>query len=387
MLRQILDSCIHRNQTTSQRLGVTPGGVLVYGDDGNDVETIAFGASHSTPPEGVFEVTADTIYDIASVTKPVATAAVLMQLDVDLDEPVAPLVPELRVAGSERITWAHLLGHASGFPAHLKFYERLLAGQRAGAHTARDALLRMVCGNQLDREPGQQTVYSDLGYILLGFAIERLTGRRLDVCMRELVTEPLGMSDTFFVDLEASDTSDAGAPGDPQPIQSRLARVAPTEICPYRGLVRGAVHDDNCHAGGGVHGHAGVFATAGDLARFARAMVRAAAGLQHPGGFDPERVRGFVTRSSAPNTTWRLGWDRPSPPPAVSHAGTLWPREGIGHLGFTGSSMWLDPSRGRYVILLTNRVHPGRDPAPGQQSIRELRASVMDAVVQTLGPG
>lgn len=371
MLREILK----RGIRTSAQDGVTPGGVLVYGDEGNDVETIAFGRSHIVPPDESFEVTPDTIYDVASVTKAAATTAVLMKLDIDLDEPVAPLFPELRVQGSEHITFAHLLGHASGFPAHLEFFKRLLAGERAGATSPREALLRMVCTTELNRAVGESVIYSDLGYILLGFAIQRITGKRLDACVRELVIEPLEMTRTFFVDLESKEKSN-----------SYKDEIAPTEVCPYRGLVRGEVHDDNCHAGGGIHGHAGLFSTAGDLARFARAMVRAIAGLpkEHPGGFEPDVVKRFVGRSAAPETTWRLGWDRPSPPPAISHAGSLWPRDGVGHLGFTGTSVWLDPPRGRYAVLLTNRVHPSRDPLPDLPGIRELRAEVMDAVVETL---
>ena len=118
-------------------------------------------------------------------------------------------------------------------------------------------------------------------------------------------------------------------------------------------------------------------------------MVRAAAGLppNHHGGFDPDVVARFVRKSAAPDTTWRLGWDRPSPPPAISNAGTLWPRDGIGHMGFTGTMMWLDPERGRYVVLLTNRVHPSRDELPDQPGIRDLRRAVMDAAVKRLDSG
>ena len=412
-LHPILQKAIRRTEND----GVTPGGVLLYGDDGQDIETIAFGRSHldlpfehqdhtEQPSSGssgpgdrvsgggrveVFDITPGTIYDLASVTKPVATVATLMRLELDLDQPVAPLFPELRSPGTDRITFAHLLGHASGFPAHIEFFRRLLDGDRAGASSPREALLRMVCATELAGPPGQRTVYSDLGYILLGFAIERLTGLRLDDAVRKHVTGPLGMTHTGFIDLD--DSSDSAGRGGDQTWRSHA--IAPTEVCPYRGLVHGAVHDDNCHAGGGIHGHAGLFSTVGDLARFARAMVRAAAGLHADGGadhdadggagFDPDVVRRFLGRSSAPDTTWRLGWDRPSPPPELSNAGSLWPRDGVGHLGYTGTSIWLDPPRGRYVILLTNRVHPSRYPEDwSKQQIRALRAEVMDAVVRTL---
>jgi serine-type D-Ala-D-Ala carboxypeptidase len=375
MLSHILRAGIRH---TAGDTGVTPGGVLVYGDQGQDLATIPFGRSHVPPPDDVFEVTPDTIYDVASLTKPLVTAAALMKLDLDLDAPVAPLLPELTVPGGGRITFAHLLGHGSGLPAHLRFYERLRAGDRAGASSRREALLRMAAGTALVHAPGERAVYSDLGYILLGFAIERHTGKRLDQVAAELVTGPLGMDASFFVDL---DPAAGGAPAGPVDA-ARRARIAPTERCPYRGLVRGEVHDDNAHAGGGIFGHAGLFATAGDVARFARAMVHAAAG-QPMGGFAPAVVRRFFTACSAPGTTWRLGWEQPSPEPGVSHAGDTWPRDGVGHLGFTGCSLWLDPPRGRYAVLLTNRVHPGRDN-PG---IKPFRRAVMDAIVAALDRG
>jgi serine-type D-Ala-D-Ala carboxypeptidase len=367
-MRHIVDILDSGVRTSATGPGVTPGGVLVYGDQGEDVATMAFGRTHIEPQGTAAPVTARTIYDVASLTKPMATAASLMKLGIDLDRPVTPWLPEMRVRGAERITLAHLLGHASGFPAHIEFFRKLRAGERAGAATAREALLRMVCATELEREPGRSVVYSDLGYIALGFVIERITGKPLDAAVRDLITAPLGMDDTFFVDLHG-----AGLPVE------RLQRVAPTEVCPYRGLVHGQVHDDNAHAGGGVFGHAGLFATAGDVARFARAMITVLSG-RTVAGLAPDVVTRFVTTSAAPDTTWRLGWDRPAPLPAVSHAGDLWPRHGIGHLGFTGCAMWLDPPRGRYVVLLTNRVHPSRD-LPG---ILPFRRAVMDAVVREL---
>jgi CubicO group peptidase (beta-lactamase class C family) len=365
--------------------GVTPGGVLAFGEAGRVVATIPFGFSHFGPQDEdfeVFEVGADTVYDLASLTKPMATAAALMKLDIDLDAPVLPLVPELRSElGNDagRVTFAQLLGHASGLPAHLEFFHRLRAGERAGAQSRREALLRMAASTPLAYATGQSTVYSDLGYIVLGFAIERVTGMRLDHACDALVTGPLGMRHTFFVDLDAPGRAPV-PPGQPVRTPGGLpVRIAPTEVCPYRGLVHGEVHDDNAHAGGGIFGHAGLFGPAGDVARFAAAMVQAAAG-QPVAGFAPDVVRRFFATRAAPDTTWRLGWDTPSTTPGVSHAGDAWPRTGVGHLGFTGTSMWLDPERGRFAVLLTNRVHPSR----AHTGIREFRRAVMDAVVRYL---
>lgn len=386
MLERILRQAVRRD--ASDASGVTPGGVLVYGDGGEDIATIPFGVSHFGVAGDVFEVTVDTVYDLASLTKPMATAAALMKLDVDLDAPVGPLIPELGAAG-ERIRVAHLLGHASGLPAHLRFYERLRAGERAGAATRREALLRMAASTALAHAPGERVVYSDLGYITLGFVIERMTGLRLDQAVRTLVTEPLGMRDTFFVDLDGPGARARAAGGDSAPAPETRPRartpdgrpicIAPTERCPYRGLVHGEVHDDNAHAGGGIFGHAGLFGPAGDVARFARAMVHAAAG-RATAGFSTDVVRRFFAGRGAPGTTWRLGWDTPSPEPGASHAGEAWPRDSVCHLGFTGTGVWLDPARGRYVVLLTNRVHPSREHA----GIKELRRAVTDAIVHAL---
>lgn len=368
MLRDILERGRRRS---SNGPGVTPGGVLMYGDQGQDVEVLAFGRSQVEPPQQGFEVTADTIYDVASLTKPMATAACFMKLGVDPNERAISLVPELCTRGAERITFAHLLGHTSGLPAHQLFYERLRAGERLGRSSAREALFAMVCKTALTAEPGTRQEYSDLGYIALGLAIERATGKRLDQAVRALVTEPLGLSDTFYIDLER------------EPDERHVAakeRIAPTEVCPYRGLVHAEVHDDNAHAGGGIFGHAGLFSTAGDVARFARALLELLGG-RAVGGFEPERVRAFTSTSAAPEATHTLGWDRPSPDPERTHTGALWPRETtLCHLGFTGAGVWLDPARGRYLVLLTNRVHPSRD-LPG---IRELRLEVTDAVARAL---
>lgn len=391
-------------RTRTDGAGITPGGVLAYGDAGTHVATVPFGHSHLSecaywPP---FTVREDTIYDIASLTKPIATAASFMKLGLDPDAPAMSLLPELSAAGAMagRVTFAHLLGHTSGWPAHIKFYERLRAGERAGAASARAALYAMVTSTALVAEPGTRERYSDLGYIALGLAIERATGKRLDRAVRELVLDPLGMAETRYIDLTDNDGAgdgagggvgdsvsgagaDDGASGDDRTGEHRSsvprARIAPTELCPYRGLVHGRVHDDNAHAGGGIFGHAGLFSTASDLSVFARAALSWLGG-RSVGGFAPELARRFATETAGPGAVHTLGWDRPSPAPAPTHTGALWPRDSVGHLGFTGCALWLDPARGRYVALLTNRVHPSRDVV----GIREFRGAVMDAVVREL---
>lgn len=344
----------------------TPGGVLVYGEGAEQI-THSFGDTAYEAADAPAPVTAETVYDVASVTKPIAAVAPLMKLVasgmLDLDAPAASYLPELEAAGTGAITLRQLVGHASGFPAHIPFFERLWAGERLGASSPREALLRMIGATELAYEPGTKVLYSDLGIIALGFVIERATGERLDAVVRRLVTDPLSMSSTRFVDLDEP-TDDAWR-----------ATVAPTERCEVRGMVRGEVHDENAHAAGGIVAHAGVFSTAGDVARFARTIMITLRG-RPAGGFEPHTVAHFLTTSAATNTTWRLGWDRPSAPPVESHAGDAWPRDAVGHLGFTGCSMWIHAPTARYAVLLTNRVHPSRHP----EGIRDLRRRVMDAV-------
>ena len=365
-VRRIADEAVSR--------GVTPGGVLTAGrgcSAAAHTDELAFGTTQTHPPGAGQPVRPDTIYDVASLTKPVATLAVFLRLAdagrVDFDTPARALLPELDPA-ADAITVQHLLGHTAGFPDHVRFYERLWAGERAGAGDVRAALVRMAAATPLLDPPGAMARYSDVGYILLGALLERAAGRRLDQLAGELVFEPLGMRSTFFVDLEAPPPGRPGA--------GRV--VAPTELCPRRGLVHGEVHDENAHAGGGIAGHAGLFSTASDIARFGRAVLAALAG--EPGPLPPLQTRRAVTTPASPGASWRLGWDTPSATPGVSHAGDLWPRDGIGHLGFTGCSLWLDPRGARHAVLLTNRVHPTRDG----EGIRELRRELMDAVIRAL---
>jgi CubicO group peptidase (beta-lactamase class C family) len=350
--------------------GVTPGGVVAVGD-GDAVQVLPFGLVDRA--QRVL-VVAGTVYDVASLTKPAATLATLMRLcearRIALDTPARALLPELTGAGTDAITIAHLAGHSAGFPAHVLFYERIWAGDLAGAPTPREALVRMAAETPLESAAGAVTRYSDVGYILLGAALERAGGARLDELARAQVFEPLGMSSSFFVDLDRAAV--------PPPALPPGAVIAPTEECARRGLVRGEVHDENAHAGGGIAGHAGLFSTAGDLSRFATAVIAALRG--EPGLFAPALARHLATTPSTPGSTWRLGWDTPSLAPGTSTAGDLWPKEGIGHLGFTGCSLWLDGSRRRHVVLLTNRVHPTRHGS----GIFELRRAVMEAVTADL---
>jgi serine-type D-Ala-D-Ala carboxypeptidase len=328
--------------------GVFPGGVLVAGDGGRVVLRRAFGRTATVPAPGP-PVTLETVYDVASLTKAAVTALLVLKLVDDgrlaWDAPARRWFPAL----DDDVRVAHLLSHSGGLPAWRPFFER---------HLDRDELANACAAEPLERPPGAASVYSDLGFILLGAIVERAGGDRLDALARRRIFEPLEMSASTFVDLE-------------RPF--RPAPVAPTEVCPRRGLVVGEVHDENCHAAGGILGHAGLFSTAEDLSRLCAALVSGA------GPFRDDLVATMLTPAGVPGSTWRLGWDGPAPTGA--QAGVRWPRSGSGHLGFTGCSIWLDLSRRRWVVLLTNRVHPSRVDT----RIRQVRPALHDAVWALLG--
>jgi serine-type D-Ala-D-Ala carboxypeptidase len=287
--------------------------------------------------QAVGDCSGDTLFDVASLTKPLATTTLTMQA---IEEGKLTLETRPR----PELTVAQLLAHASGLPGW-----KLL-----GAH--RDEVLRTIAAEPLESPPGTRSVYSDLGFILLGATVEEALGVGLDRAFAERVAAPLAIGTTY-------------RPRD-------AAACAPTE-----GDLRGVVHDENARALGGVAGHAGLFSTARDVSRCLHSLVAAWHGARSstvPRVLPPERVRQLWTPSGVPGSTWCLGWDRPAA--AHSSAGTRWPRDGVGHLGFTGCSVWIDPPRARWVVLLSNRVHPTR----ANEQIKRFRPAIHDAIVAAL---
>jgi serine-type D-Ala-D-Ala carboxypeptidase len=323
-----------------------------------------------------------SIFDLASVSKVVATTAMAMLLYerglLDLEMPVAAVVPELagaygdgsstRPGGSvwlhsrqgptsthtdsprDKVTLGMLLAHSSGLPGHDKFYLRA---------DSREALLDAAFTTPLSAAPGTRAEYSDIGFIILGIALERLADESLDrFCQREIFG-PLGMAHTAF--------------NPPAAWRGQIPPTVDDQIFRQR-VIQGEVQDENASVLGGVAGHAGVFSTAEDLAVFADAMLRGGAPL-----FRPVTLATFTRRETAPAGTSRaLGWDTPSSP---SQAGRYFSPRSYGHLGYTGTSLWIDPARQLSVVLLTNRTWP--DCA--SQAIREVRPRVHEAVVEALG--
>ena len=333
---------------------------LSVGDGGAEQLRLVRGVTRRLPTAGS-AIDDATVFDLASLTKPMATAALAMVLvgegALDLDAPIRRWFPEAASLGTVR----QLLGHAAGCAAHVEFFRQL----RTGAHDDPRAELVELAARHPATAPGVTALYSDLGYVMAGAILERAAGVPLDEAFRSRVAEPLGLTGARY------------------PGTTAIPRAVATEL-DDRGLVSGLVHDENAYFGGGICGHAGLFATIGDVATFAQALLDTVAGRPR-GRWRSDVVRRFVSDAAAPDTTWRLGWDTPSAEPGVSHAGDRWPRaHAIGHTGFTGTSLWLDLPRGRWVALLTNRVHPSRHGTA--DAIKALRRAVGDAVVAALGP-
>ena len=335
-----------------------PGGVLAVGYQGT---VIIHPFGHQTYDPGSPPVSMDTIYDAASLTKPVVTATLIaMQVEagrIGLDLPVARYIPEWNEGpnpdGRKAITVRNLLTHSSGLPAHKDYFLTL--------HSKRE-FIAAICKEPLEYAPGTKTVYSDLGFLLLGEILERATGKTVDQLANEQIFAPLGMADTMF-----------------NPPKSLLSRIAPTENdTTYRkALVRGAVHDENAFAVGGVAGHAGMFATASNLAAFCQMLLNG--GIY---GHSRLLTRATISQFTAPqaisDNARTLGWMTPTP---NSSSGRYFSPRTFGHLGFTGTSIWIDPGRQLFVILLTNRVNPTRE----NDKIVAVRPAVHDAVMESLG--
>lgn len=356
--------------------GAFPGAVVLVGQRERVLCHRAYGYRSLVPER--LPMTPDTVFDLSSLTKPLATATAMMLLVRDgrvrLDDPVGAVVPEFGRGAKAAVTFRHLLNHSSGLPAWKPYYAEAAREDEsvecvAGGERKRRCY-RRVHDEELTAPPGRKALYSDLGFILLGEAVERLAGEALDRFCDRAVFAPMKLSATFFVDLDRSSGEPRTSPGRP---------VAATEECGWRGKVLcGEVHDDNAFAMGGVAGHAGLFSSAPDVHRFLGFLGRCRRGAE-PGFLPPAVVREFLEADRRPaGQTHVLGWDTPSP--AGSAAGRGFSSRTVGHLGFTGVSLWWDLERDVHVVFLTNRVHPSRD----NEAIREFRPLAHDAVMEGL---
>ncbi len=333
-----------------------PGAVLIVGHQGRVVYREAYGSRSLVPAKE--PMTADTIFDLASLTKPLLTATAVMQLvergQVRLDDPAARYLPEFSRHGKDAITVRQLLTHFSGLRADLDL---------ANLWSSRDEALRLTWEEKPQHRPGKKFVYSDINYIVLGELVARVTATPLELYAETHIFQPLRMTHTRFL-----------------PPAEWQSRIAPTTrpgngMTMHPSMLRGVVHDPTARRMGGVAGHAGLFGTADDVARFAQAILDGGGGV-----LKPETIALMTCPQQPPATgvLRGLGWDIDSP--YSSPRGDHFPIGSFGHTGFTGTSLWIDPASRTYIVLLTNIVHP-----KGGKSAKALRGKVANAVAAALG--
>ena len=363
-------------------------GKFVYEEDAGGTSLLSdvgrSGSLHPTDPN----VTPATLFDLASLTKVIATTTMAMILYerglLELDAPVIGIVPEFLLDSTSNpdprrhdVTFRMLLAHSSGLPAYEKLFLK--------AHS-REALLTAALTTPLSADPGTRAEYSDIGFLVVGVALERLAQESLDVFSQREVFGPLRMLNTTFnppPDLRpkippTADEREDHCGADTLVRQSPTTSQQPSESqqkprSAFRNrIIQGGVQDENTYVLGGIAPHAGLFSTAEDVAKFAFAMLHGGSIVR------PETVVLFTRRDTTPGTSRALGWDTPSPPSA---SGKYFGPTSFGHLGYTGTSLWIDPDRELSITLLTNRTWPDCS----NQAIKQVRPRFHDAVVEALG--
>lgn len=357
--------------------GAIPGATVVVRVGGDIVFEGAFGHRSLVPTRTPMKI--DTVFDLSSLTKALATTVAAMILTRDgklrLNDRVTRFFHNFGVHGKTAITFRQLLSHSSGLAAWRPFHERIAAIEKGGkvnfmaSYGAKDFTYEEIHRERLEAPPGTRAIYSDLNFILLGETIENITTLPLNRYCRDKIFKPLGLRATGFIDIA-------------QVRSRRLEPVtdmfAPTEICPSRKrLLVGEVDDENAYAMGGVAGHAGLFAPVREVDSIARELIACWAGRSD---FVPQKIaREFWTRDGTiADSTWALGWDTPSQ--QGSSSGRHFSPNAVGHLGFTGTSIWIEPAREIAVSIMTNRVHPRRD----NQAIREFRPQIHDLIMEAI---
>jgi CubicO group peptidase (beta-lactamase class C family) len=331
-----------------------PGAQLLIWKDGKTIYEKPFG--HFTYDKNSPKVTNSTLFDLASVTKVIATTTAAMicydRKLFSLDDPVVKYIPEFGVNGKDKITIKNLLLHNSGLPAFKKFYEFC---------SSADDVLKDIYSSKLEYPTGEKMVYSDLGIITLAKIIEKVTGKRFDKFCKDEIFTPLKMKSTLF-----------------NPPDSLKKFCAPTEVDNYwrNRLLQGEVHDEASAMLNGVAGHAGLFSTASDIAKLMSVLINN--GMNDGKSFiNPETVKLFTKRFSEQSSR-ALGWDTKSE--TGSSAGNYFSNDSYGHTGYTGTSVWTDPKKNLIVIFLTNRVYPTRN----NTKIIKIRPALHDEIIKAI---
>ena len=339
-------------------------------------EDILFQRTWGHTRSGGAPIDSNTLFDLASLTKPLITAAltlsVLSRGILDCDDPLTRFFPAGSLPGDKKtITLRQLLNHCSGLPDYRAYYPELI---RVSEAQRSSALLSRILRECLVAPPGSVCLYSDLGFLLLGEILADTLGKPLDQLASEWILRPLGIEGLGFRRLKIS--SDPGER--PEMSSEDTAPFAVTEYCRWRGrLLEGEVHDENAYCLQGVAGHAGLFGTARGVFSLLAFLWSVYRGTTHDSSWSCDLLRDFWTRQDlVPESTWALGFDTPSC--GISSAGGLFSSRSVGHLGFTGTSFWLDIEQNVLVVLLTNRVYPTRE----NSGIKEFRPLVHNLLME-----
>jgi serine-type D-Ala-D-Ala carboxypeptidase len=357
---------------------VIPGATLVVRRGADVAYERAFGFRSLVPERSPMRL--ETVFDLSSLTKPLATTITVMMLVRDnklrLDDRVTRFFHNFGTHGKGQATFRHLLAHCSGLAAWRPFYQRVGEIERGGkvnfmaSQGAKEFVYEEIHRDKPEAPTASRMIYSDLNFMLLGELVEQISGVALNRFCRDKIFRPLGLRSTDFIDISLVRTRRL------EPVPEMFA---PTSVCTLRKrMLVGEVDDENAFAMGGVAGHAGLFASAREVDRVVRELLEAFAGRSD---FLPQRiVRDFWKRDqTVDGSTWALGWDSPST--EYSSSGHHFSPAAVGHLGFTGTSVWIEPEKQIAITLLTNRVHPRRD----NQSIRDFRPKIHDLIMEALG--
>ncbi len=354
---------INNAMTGALSENVFPGAVIIVSVKGRVVFFEAYGVANKL---SLRKMTKDTVFDLASLTKPIATTLAVIKLvkekKLELEDKLGSVISLFKNTEKHNISIKNLLLHNSGFPDYRPYYYNL---SNIKQNKRLYALRNLLVKEPLISKPGEKVLYSDLGFMVLRWVVENISGCRLDHFIDERIFKPLGLENLFFIDLESES-------------KKKINKIfAATEFCPWRNmLVDGVVHDENAYALGGIEGHAGLFGTASDVNQLLSHLLFVFHGLCKSSVFDRELIKLFLSRDKGSNRV--LGFDIPSS--TGSSSGRYFSYNSVGHLGYTGTSFWMDLEQSVIVVLLTNRIHPDRD----NLKIRDFRPVLHDTVMANL---
>ena len=336
---------------------------------GDERQTLVQTYGFTSYGEDKKDINNNTFFDIASLSKPLATTLAILCLKkrgiIDLNSTLSDIFKNMELPSDKKILKIReLLSHSAGFPGYRLYYENLL---KIAEPKRKEGLFSMLMEEPLEYEPGKKSIYSDLGYMLLGLIVEKLSNESLNKFVNKNIFEPLSL------------TGDIGYLSDLKEKNKKMTFAA-TELCAVRKrILCGEVSDENTYALGGVGGHAGLFANINGVVNMATQILDQIKGRDSHPNYQASDLQECAKKQNIPGSTWALGFDTPSL--KDSTGGRYISAQSIGHLGFTGTSFWIDPTRDLVMVLLSNRVHPSRD----NQLIKELRPKFHDMVIESLG--